>query len=220
VEERQQRRMDEALPTMSDLKSGMRKPLKEALQPPKDAGADLVSDGAAGAGAAGAGLADKCADRQVQGERMKKREYQQLDKLCPPDGAGDDEALKACERERKLTRPPHRDLFEWTPQACVCLLEGVRQKSFVSPCRETLNTEVGDGGYLWRMQEFMAERLRASTPARLWATLPKDFGPTADEIHVKLNHLMLAYGSDHQGFNECERACMHAVVGRSYATGQ
>lgn len=101
--------------------------------------------------------------------------------------------------------------FEWTSQACVLLMEGVREKSFVTPCTETLNTEVGgDGGYLWRMQEFMLERLRAVTPARLWATLPQDFGPTADEICVKLNHLRFLYGNDHQGFNECERACIRS----------
>ena len=90
-------------------------------------------------------------------------------------------------------------------------MEGVREKSFVTPCTETLNTEVGgDGGYLWRMQEFMLERLRAVTPARLWATLPQDFGPTADEICVKLNHLRFLYCNDHQGFNECERACIRS----------
>ncbi len=132
--------------------------------------------------------------------------------LC---GAVDDafqlgEQVSSPQKQPKL-QGAHRNPFEWTPQACVWLLEGVRQTSFVSPCSETLNAEVGDGGYMGRMRHFMSECLRESIPARLWGTLAKNFGPTEHDIRVKLNSLMIAYGRDHKGFNDCERACIHAV---------
>ena len=114
-------------------------------------------------------------------------------------------------RER-AKRMQERRPFTWTPETTVLLLQGVRQKSFVSVCHETLNVEVGDGGYLGRMQQFMSNSLKASMHAGLWDTLPKNFGPTREEIGAHLNRLKLTYGSDHQGFVECERAFIHAVA--------
>ena len=105
-----------------------------------------------------------------------------------------------------------RGPFTWTPETTVLLLQGVRQKSFVSVCHETLNVEVGDGGYLWRMEQFMSDSLMASMHAGLWTPYPKISGLPERKLVPHLNRLKLTYGSDHQGFVECERAFIHAVA--------
>ena len=117
----------------------------------------------------------------------------------------DGNSFKRCQQDTQyLMQPLPSPAFEWTPRACALLVEGIREKSYVSVrAGETLSPEVGDGGYIWRLEEFMAERLLSH---KLWVPR-KGLTPTGVEIRVKLLQLILEYGTDYEGFKKYESAC-------------
>ena len=117
----------------------------------------------------------------------------------------DGNSFKRCQQDTQyLMQPLPSPAFEWTPRACALLVEGIREKSYVSVrAGETLSQEVGDGGYIWRLEEFMAERLLSH---KLWVPR-KGLTPTGVEIRVKLLQLILEYGTDYEGFKKYESAC-------------